>query len=89
MGRRAASQSVYKDLRLRRRNSSRFNAYPEYITVQQKSTTGWISLGDFDSEDQAVDFLVERAELIAAIEADRELAEMDSYREQGGFDEQQ
>ena len=85
MGGRRPHQSPYKDLRLWRRKANRNSRYPAYITVQLKSGDGWISLVDFDTENEAVEFLVQEAKKTEQLK--EWLSMMEPRKEHGGFDE--
>jgi len=57
---------------LRKKKGSKYSSYPKYYKVQQKgrnagNNTCWITLGCFDTENEAVEVLKDTAEMIRFI----------------------
>jgi len=72
--------SLYSRIRLKRHYKKRYgHNHPTYIEVQKKNAEGkWVSLGCFDSENEAVDILTDEVEVMEIAEALRELADVGS-----------
>lgn len=66
IGKRTQSTSNYNYVHLKRHI---INNKCEYFSVLKQSITGeWINLGDFDSENEAIDFLVDEVETMDLIQ---------------------
>jgi len=63
--------SPFVDLRLKRsyQDRKKSSAYPSFIQVQKRNIEDrWVSLGDYDTEDEAVEALEFEAEVMDRIE---------------------